>query len=449
MEKAALEDPFLADALEGYAAAGVGATDMQDLQQRLKARVESGKVLHLGSGKTGFPWLRVAAAVIILAGAGLPAYVFLFKSNKTELAKNEVKQETPVISAEKAPAKPDSVTLQGGNTVTFTDTLKPQSIPQGNNNYNYLNTQKQTQADTKSITISSPPLKGVTDTFQISSSGNGYAQAKPVTINSVSAPAPNKELTAIYKAPGKDKPEVSIQSKRDLDNVQGFITTSSDDKQARTANAKAFQLNQEVKKQQNIAYNFNNFRGRVLDKNNNPLPFANITNVEDNVGTYADARGFFNLTSPDSILNVQVRSVGFNNSNVLLRNYLPSNQITLREDTTIGSFVFYSLKPNTDLHARNNNLKLTEPEPSDGWDNYDTYLANNLVMPNEYRSQKAKSGGEVEVSFEVDKNGEPSDIRIEKSLCSSCDKEAIRLIKEGPKWKRKTKNGRTTVKISF
>jgi anti-sigma factor RsiW len=77
MEKAALEDPFLADALEGYAATGASATDMQDLQQRLKTRVESGKVLHMDSGRSGFPWLRVAAAVLILAGAGIPAYIFL------------------------------------------------------------------------------------------------------------------------------------------------------------------------------------------------------------------------------------------------------------------------------------------------------------------------------------------------------------------------------------
>jgi TonB family protein len=56
----------------------------------------------------------------------------------------------------------------------------------------------------------------------------------------------------------------------------------------------------------------------------------------------------------------------------------------------------------------------------------------------------------VEVSFEVNKLGDPINIRIEKSLCDKCDKEAIRLIKEGPKWKRKAKKGkRTTVTVPF
>ena len=39
----------------------------------------------------------------------------------------------------------------------------------------------------------------------------------------------------------------------------------------------------------------NYFNGRVKDANNNPLPFANITNTRDNVGTYADAQGRFTL----------------------------------------------------------------------------------------------------------------------------------------------------------
>ena len=58
--------------------------------------------------------------------------------------------------------------------------------------------------------------------------------------------------------------------------------------------------------------------------------------------------------------------------------------------------------------------------------------------------------GVVEVSFEVDEMGNPVNIKVEKSLCDSCDKEAIRLVKDGPKWKRKAKKkGRTMVTIPF
>ena len=89
-----------------------------------------------------------------------------------------------------------------------------------------------------------------------------------------------------------------------------------------------------------------------------------------------------------------------------------------------------------------------EPEPEDGWENYDSYLANNLNVPKDYQV-KNTGPDEVKVSFEVNKLGEPVNIKVEKSLCSRCDQEAIRLIKEGPKWKRKARKGRTTVTINF
>jgi len=93
-------------------------------------------------------------------------------------------------------------------------------------------------------------------------------------------------------------------------------------------------------------------------------------------------------------------------------------------------------------------MQLEEPEPSDGWAYYDNYLVNNIQLPDDYKSKSVKTG-EVQVSFEVNKNGEPVNFKIVKSLCSKCDKEAIRLIKEGPKWIRKAKNSRTTVTIPF
>ena len=147
------------------------------------------------------------------------------------------------------------------------------------------------------------------------------------------------------------------------------------------------------------------------------MPFANITNTTDNVGTYADAKGYFTLTSPDSVLNVQVRSVGFGNNNITLKHDLGVNNVVMKEDySNLAEVVVSNNKNLNSKRAQNNTVVLEEPEPVDGWYNYDTYIANNLNMPENFRS-KQTSGGEVEVSFEVDSNGEPINIRIEKSLC--------------------------------
>jgi TonB family protein len=93
------------------------------------------------------------------------------------------------------------------------------------------------------------------------------------------------------------------------------------------------------------------------------------------------------------------------------------------------------------------NQPVEEAEPADGWENYDSYLVNNLQLPAEF--SRKQSSGEVLVSFEVDANGEPVRFRIEKSLCKACDREAIRLIKDGPRWKNRAGAGRTTVSVIF
>lgn len=122
----------------------------------------------------------------------------------------------------------------------------------------------------------------------------------------------------------------------------------------------------------------------------------------------------------------------------------------MQEDQkTVSAMVLSNKQSNAINRSRNAKQYFEEPEPADGWRNYDAYLANNLNVPEDFE-MKTNPEVTVEVSFEVNQLGEPINIRIEKSLCSACDKEAIRLIKEGPKWRRNAnKNGRTTVTISF
>jgi len=197
----------------------------------------------------------------------------------------------------------------------------------------------------------------------------------------------------------------------------------------------------------------NYFNGHIVDNNNNAVPFANVTNIRDNVGTYADANGNFTLISPDTVLNLRIRSVGFESDTVrFLGNttsqffgYTASNQVTLKEDKM--NSVVLGGKRLGKIPKPEDNIKIEEPEPADGWSNYSLYLANNLKVPEEIKRKDAP--GEVQLSFEVNKFGEPVNIKVEKSLCKECDEEAIRVIKQGPKWKTKKKKTRVTVKVPF
>jgi hypothetical protein len=79
-----------------------------------------------------------------------------------------------------------------------------------------------------------------------------------------------------------------------------------------------------------------------------------------------------------------------------------------------------------------------------GWNKFREYLKQNLKpVVEEEKSYK----GQVALSFEINKRGKPVKIKVEQSLCSACDEEAIRLLKDGPRWK--LVNNRQRVNIEF
>lgn len=71
------------------------------------------------------------------------------------------------------------------------------------------------------------------------------------------------------------------------------------------------------------------------------------------------------------------------------------------------------------------------PFPEMGMNAYKDYLDKNLKRPKEAE----RLNGIVKVTFSVDTDGSKRDFIITEGLCIPCDKEAIRLIKEGPPWR--------------
>ena len=79
---------------------------------------------------------------------------------------------------------------------------------------------------------------------------------------------------------------------------------------------------------------------------------------------------------------------------------------------------------------------------------YNNYLNNNLILPNEAKQKNIH--GEVEVFIHLKGNGDISKVKVDKPLCNECDAEAVRLVKEGPKWEvKKNKAARAKVKVKF
>ncbi len=451
LEKAAMDDPFLSDAMEGYAVHGVNsAADNTELKNWLGERVESAKILPLEKSRpSSFRLLRAAVAIVFVAGAGLLVYQFAFNKKSADIAQADTKQKEAIKVSDSAVATTRDTTTENKPVIS-----KPEQITTGTT----------VAADDKATGPGGNVSKEVSGEKTVVPGNDVAVSTTKGTQPSVSAPAKvadgqadlykkttgkNTEKKEVarneVKTEAKDKIAANAGQETDKDGVRDQAAQQTEDQKKNRAVAASRKTDEEYYHSQAR----NTFRGQVTDAANTGVPFANVTNVQDNAGTYTDANGNFILTSPDSILNIQVRSIGFENNNSQLRGDIPTNRVILQDDRrSLSEVVVSNQKPNTAARSRNNNVKLEEPEPADGWDNYDTYLANNLNVPEEYKTKQTNTAS-VEISFEVDKNGEPVNIKIEKSLCATCDKEAIRLVKDGPKWKRKAKKGRTMVTIPF
>ncbi|PZR26685.1 MAG: hypothetical protein DI535_13470 [Citrobacter freundii] len=451
LEKAALEDPFLADALEGYAVDEVRVPeDIDELKKRLQERTKDKKIIPISRAASPTRWLRVAAMIVTVAGAGLIVYNLGFNAGE----KKQVAQQIQVRDTTEV--QPEARNVQLDSTTTDLAHDKDAAASKVNGGSANLSKPSVTGQETSANSRVQADKEDRSGLINENKQG-GTAKA----IEPVAAPANEEVAKALNgRAPGLEV-QREKKAQQEFLAAEDSVRAIARDNWAKQSNAKtdnsrgyanalpgqnanpAFR----AKPEQALRPQPNIFRGRVTDDQNNPLPFANITNSRDNVGTYADAQGNFVLTSPDSVMNVQVRSLGFDNNNVQLQNGLTMNHVELKEDNSVTAIVLSDKKVNARM--RQNSMVLEEPEPADGWTKYDDYLANNLKVPDDYQKTQ-KQGGQVELSFEVNQLGEPVNIRVEKSLCEICDKEAIRLLKEGPKWKRKAKKGkRTSIMIPF
>ena len=159
------------------------------------------------------------------------------------------------------------------------------------------------------------------------------------------------------------------------------------------------------------------------------------------------------LVSTDSVLNIELRSVGYLPRTFSLRSNQALNKIVLDEEEL--AFADNPVNANKDLNTNKRSRRATlltdsavNVEPVDGWENYNTYVANNIDIPDEML--KKDFHGEVELSFDLKANGSISNIRVNKSLGTVYDEEAKRLILQGPQWKvKKGKKTSASVKVKF
>jgi hypothetical protein len=439
MEKAALDDPFLADAMEGMGMAmqehdeKMLNTQLGEMRVQIQAR--SSELVQTAPVRS-FRWWQVAAAAFVLLVAGYWIFSSTSSDNDGFVAsqRSTDSRELPgstvpnsvVADSEKTAVVPAPATRADTLQVTVGATSKPAEEP----GYYRFNTPK---AGKDSIAVSAniprklvlpPPAYSLNQAEKKSKENPSVAR---------DAAAVNKNLDSVSNV---ETEVVTLQ--------ETFANTQkSEDKK------KDFEP-----KLQNIV------KGIVTDNRNNPLP--NVFIRLDNRNSYTtDPSGNFKIPVSDSIVKVSVSLQGYATQNFQLRSTyngagaLAYNQLKLQTNeemaanSRLSSNAFFEKKGKSKYDNEaviKTRITEQDAQPVFGWLTYEQYLEKNKRVP----ASNPNLIGEVAVSFEINKKGERSDYKVEKSLSADHDAEALRLVREGPGWKlNEGRKSRVTVIVRF
>ena len=438
IEKAALDDPLLSDAIDGYDA--VGKKEWNNALVELKEKIaaaENTPVVSITKNSFVRRW-RVAAAVLLVGSSIAIAYLFTAKDNaaKEQLATKAAKKESS-----------DTVRNQL-ETTDSTTYIAANNTPVPNNKKELLNTAIETKkpaVDKNALAIIKQDNQPTNDDF-VYQPGNPSAPATkgiPQTDNSKSlAENVGKETIASNK-------EVQNNSPNNAANAANATDLKIADDNIKNLAAPITQQNGLQFKSSNF------FNAQIVDATNHPLPFAQIKTAAQKP-IVADANGNFNIATTDTTLAVTVTAAGYISKKYQFDNASIPQIIRLDEDKTVLQELAYTKKksasPKTALIKGDNIKELEEEdddiEPINGWVDYNNYLSQNLTISDKLKNSNVH--GMVELLVKLKANGNVSAVKINKSLCADCDAEAIRLVKKGPKWDVKNnKGGKTKVKVQF
>ena len=460
LERAALSDPFLEDALEGYASLADPArmpSDLEDLHTRL------GDSLSPGGQKRVLPvtaaffstdsrlgsWLRIAAAVVVIGAAGIllyvrnhrtssPRYELAAKQAELRSAPAGVAAPTDSTTSVESPAEKASPTGVGSPTE---DKAAPAAaVP-----------------PSPAGAVPPPPAAPAPGAPMATVAPPGHqrrlvpplakADARALAESSAGAPAHIDYDTAatIAAAPQPSRPTMNLRFVPEKRRAIPNTTTGTADK-AIAYGSTTQRLGSPM-----------TFGAKITDPRNQPVVGATVQAEPSGQITTTDENGYFHLqtgaaAADDSIV---VTAIGFEKKKYAVEQVTPASPLQLSEannnlnEVVVIGYGTAKSKKTTRWTAGAYRVSndTTELQPIDGWSSFNSYVSHNAEIPSEVRRQDLH--GDVILSFRVDEDGNPIGISVDKSLCVPCDTEAIRLLKKGPQWTKKNSNSTGHVKVHF
>ena len=378
LEKAALEDLFLADALEGYAYTPAAENDIAALTQRLNEKRKKKNVFLLSSF-TNKGWLRIAAIFIVMAGAGYILYNANKLNKQSVLAQNEI--PPAVVEKEK-----NAEVFKADTTALSNSTVSD----------------KQQQA-TKKDKIILPPAAANPSKEKPFSLIKPEAATVPV--------AANKTLNDLYAA--RESNDELKKEEQAVPKEKYFLKGKIADEKGKPV---AFAS---IKDKKSDAVTVTDTAGLFV-----------LHSPDSSINAVASAAGY--EPKPFTLNKNAQPIIQMNKHEAELSEVVVTGYGVRKSKKESAASVSKTLSGKVSgVH-----IITTTPEPVIGNMRYDEYLKEKTKAAND--SKDKHFAGEVLLSFSINKNGRPKNISVVNSSCTACNNKAIKILQNGPMWKGKT-----------
>lgn len=402
-EKKALEDPFLADALEGGSAISPAqfSSDVKALKQRVSEKTKT-------SG--GIRWYYQAAAAVLVVGVSA-AMIFYLSSREgvnTPIALNapsqsELQQQPPAADTTLSQPAPADDEQEPYDTRAEAPGVARDEAPQ----------------------ISANSERDVPGEEQVILKRTQEEEIAPLEAEDPSAEPALAQTQETAPGAVKIEPPQGARSLRARAETDG-----------RTAEGRIV-------------------KGRVTDAEDGmPLPGVNVMVSGAPAGTVTDLNGYYEISVSPTAQALVFSFVGLNSVEAAV----PGGEAdTATLDVKMGpdisalsEVVVVGYGEETERGFEE--IKWEPAEPEGGKRAFRRYLETNMKYPRVALENNIE--GRVTVQFTIEPTGDLTDFRVVRGLGYGCDEEVIRLIREGPRWKPTKRNdqpvrGKGKVKLKF
>ena len=384
VERISLEDPFVAQALAGLTEAKKRTQTLSILQKQLQERIAE-KPVERKMWRIASHRLSIAATAAVL---------FLTVSVLFWMRENQ-RQQQAEIAANKAKNIEVDLKPQVAAAASSADSnVAPVAVAA-------IDQQKVEQALDKTLSKGTQAIASNRSKSIVSASSDPVLMDKQVAAARLKREHTENQMSVVGPLKAAPMPPVqALESKAEGVQPQISSTTVS---------------------------------GKVLDYLGRPIPGANVKMVGEDARAITNVSGEFVLPAGKKTdkIALEVASIGYDKKNIeakaneKLNIRLEESTNSLNEVAIVG---YGEAKKKSAVTAKSVADEVIIGIPEMGWKAYGDYLQKN--------NQLYVDGTKIVVlSFKIQADGTPADVKIVKSEGKEMDDEAVRLLKNGGKWK--------------